>query len=71
MYRLTLRAVYIVFRCFQSDLEKAVSYARAHPELTSEGSAAMYGMAAKIPDNVLLVRSAFCYRWELGACSQV
>lgn len=31
------------------DLDEAVRYVRAHPELRSRGNAAMYGMMAKIP----------------------
>lgn len=38
---------------FLADLEEAVEHVSAHPELSSEGDAAMYGMMAKIP-----VRSA-------------
>ncbi|WP_206524209.1 pyridoxal phosphate-dependent decarboxylase family protein [Lujinxingia sediminis] len=34
---------------FLEDLQQAVEHVRAHPELKSEGQAAMYGMIAKIP----------------------
>jgi glutamate/tyrosine decarboxylase-like PLP-dependent enzyme len=38
---------------FAADLEEAIAHVKKHPELSSEGDAAMYGMMAKIP-----VRSA-------------
>ncbi len=34
---------------FLADLTEAVAHVRAHPELSSEGNAAMYGMMAKVP----------------------
>lgn len=34
---------------FVADLRKSVEYVRAHPELANTGSAAMYGMVAKVP----------------------
>jgi sphinganine-1-phosphate aldolase len=34
---------------YLTDLQEAVSYARAHPELATEGQAAMYGLMAKLP----------------------
>ncbi|MCO4764130.1 MAG: aspartate aminotransferase family protein [Myxococcales bacterium] len=34
---------------FLSDLADATAHVRAHPELASEGNAAMYGMMAKVP----------------------
>jgi glutamate/tyrosine decarboxylase-like PLP-dependent enzyme len=35
---------------YVADLERAVAYARAHPEAATEGRAAMYGMMARLPD---------------------
>ncbi len=34
---------------YLTDLESAVAYVRAHPEVKSRGQAAMYGMMAKVP----------------------
>jgi len=39
---------------FIADLKISVEAVKANPELVSSGSAAMYGMMAKIPDNTLL-----------------
>lgn len=36
------------------DLEEAVAYVYAHPELTSQGTVGMYGMVSKIPDNTIV-----------------
>tara|TARA_B100000609_G_C17219605_1_gene439063 strand:- start:142 stop:1674 length:1533 start_codon:yes stop_codon:yes gene_type:complete len=36
-------------KAYLQDLAEAVEYVRAHPELSSEGSAPMYGMIAKMP----------------------
>lgn len=38
-----------VLDTFAEDLRAAAEYARAHPEASDEGDAAMYGMMAKIP----------------------
>jgi glutamate/tyrosine decarboxylase-like PLP-dependent enzyme len=38
-----------VVDAYLKDLEDAVAYVRAHPEVKSRGNAAMYGMMAKIP----------------------
>jgi glutamate/tyrosine decarboxylase-like PLP-dependent enzyme len=42
---------------YLSDLREAVEHVRAHPEDASSGSAAMYGMMAKIPFRGLVKRS--------------
>lgn len=39
---------------FLANLRSAVEHVRAHPELAKEGSAAMYGLVAKIPSNVIV-----------------
>jgi len=39
---------------FLADLREATKYTREHPELANKGSAAMYGMVAKIPDNAIV-----------------
>lgn len=42
---------------FLRDLEDAVRFVRAHPEVKSRGNAAMYGMMAKIPSRALVAWS--------------
>jgi glutamate/tyrosine decarboxylase-like PLP-dependent enzyme len=37
------------YQAYLKDLAEAVAHVRAHPELSSEGSAPMYGMIAKMP----------------------
>lgn len=41
---------------YLADLRAAVEHARAHPELASQGEAAMYGMMAKVPVRGLVAR---------------
>ena len=42
---------------YLADLRAAVEHVRAHPELRSEGEAAMYGMMAKVPLRKVVARS--------------
>ena len=42
---------------YLADLEEAVAYVRAHPELKNEGEAAMYGLMAKVPVKGLVQHS--------------
>jgi glutamate/tyrosine decarboxylase-like PLP-dependent enzyme len=39
---------------YLSDLRETVAYVTAHPELSSEGTAAMYGMLMHIPDTAMV-----------------
>jgi glutamate/tyrosine decarboxylase-like PLP-dependent enzyme len=43
---------------YVADVRAAVEHARAHPELRSQGQAAMYGMMAKMPARALVGRAA-------------
>lgn len=44
-----------------ADLKEARDYAKAHPELAGEGMAAMYGMAAKLPDPTMVHQFLYQY----------
>jgi sphinganine-1-phosphate aldolase len=46
---------------YLGDLKEARDYAKAHPELGGEGMAAMYGMAAKIPDPTMVHQFLYGY----------
>jgi hypothetical protein len=46
-----------VIDAYLKDVEDAVAYVRAHPEVKSRGNAAMYGMMAKVPVRAM-VKSA-------------
>jgi len=46
---------------YLADLKEARDHAKAHPELADEGMAAMYGMAAKIPDPTMVHQFLYGY----------
>lgn len=46
---------------YLADLKEAYTYAKAHPELAGEGKAAMYGMAATIPDPTMVHQFLYQY----------
>jgi len=46
---------------YLADLKEARDHAKAHPELAGEGMAAMYGMAAKIPDPTMVHQFLYGY----------
>lgn len=41
-------------QAFLSDLQASIAYVRQHPEMSGEGSAAMYGLVAKIPSGAIV-----------------
>lgn len=45
------------YTAYLEDLAEAVAYVRAHPELSSEGTAPMYGMIAKMPFRGMVKKS--------------
>jgi sphinganine-1-phosphate aldolase len=46
---------------YLADLKEVTAHAKAHPELAEEGMAAMYGMAAKMPDPTMIHEFLYGY----------
>ncbi len=46
---------------FLSDLKEAIDTVKSHPELSTQGMAAMYGMMAKVPDPKMIHRFLYQY----------
>ncbi len=49
---------------YLADLKEARDYSRAHPELATEGMAALYGMVAQIPDPTMIQQFLYNYMDE-------